>query len=322
MRVIRTIVLTCLGGLLPTAAVGQTIVWTDNNASRIQRKDVNDGEVKTIVQFPFPKTPSIIHYDPITAKLYYKLFGITPDSFQRANLDGSDPEDITTPSGGNFTLNVDSRKLYWISAVDSGTRSVLNRSELDGTGVESHTYPTCCINTLETVRNDLFFGASGVMLKGIWRADADGSNEQFLRATLAADLAYDPVENKLYVAAYEAIVRINTDGTGFQEILAYPTIDCANQVVVDAQSRKVYWGCANVIGRANLDGSNVEDFVTASDVVNPNFDLQGLTIVYSSTPIPTLSGLSLIVMGSILLGAGIFVLRKRRLTQSEGTTDG
>jgi len=317
MNVIRTIVLTCLGGLVPTAVVGQTIVWTDTNAGRIQRKDVNGGEVRTIVSPPLGA--SQIHYDPITAKLYYRS-----GSFQRSNLDGSDPENIPTPSVGNFTLNVDSRKLYWISRAGSGieTRSVLNRSNLNGKGVESHTYPTCCINTIEAIGDNVYFGASGVMTKGIWRADADGSNEQFLHgAPSPQDLGCDPVENKLYLAT-EAIYRMNTDGTGFEQIFKPPALQSlATEIVIDSRRRKVYWASGNVIQRANLDGSNVEGFVTAIDVGNPNFDVQGLTIVYTYTPIPTLSGLGLVVMGSILLGTGIFVLRKRRLTLFGGTTD-
>jgi len=291
MKVIRSIVLMCLVGLLPTAAVGQTIVWTDQYARRIQCKDVNGGEVGTIVQFPFPNTPSVIHYDPIAAKLYYLFFaGGTTVFFQRANLDGSNPENIPTPSVGNFTLNVESRKLYWLSR-DSG-RSVLYLSELNGSGVESHTYPSCCLFALEALGEDLFFCAGGIMLKGIWRADADGSNEQFLHGSgESTDMAHDPLENKLYLADIAGIVRLNPDGSGFQEIVHLPDTG-VDQVVVDSRGRKLYWvvNYAKVIRRSNLDGSNVEVFVTASDVGNPNFDIRGLTIVYSFTPLPEPNG--------------------------------
>jgi len=274
MKVNRLIVLICLGGLLPTAAVGQTIVWTDVNAGRIQRKDVNGGEVQTIVQFQSPQVAFQIHYDPITAKLYYLFYG-PPSTFQRANLDGSDPENIPTPSGGNFTLNVESRKLYWFVGFSN---DVFYRAELNGSGVESHTYPTCCLLTLEAVGDDLFFGAGLGMPKGIWRADADGTNEQYLHGTPQPyDLAYDSVENKLYVATIARIYRLNPDGTGFQEIV--PT--SARQIVVDSRARKVYWARGIVIQRSNLDGSNVEDFVTAADAGNLNLDLRGLTIVDS-----------------------------------------
>jgi len=282
MKVIRLIVLTCLGGLLPTASVGQTIVWTDANGRRIQRKAVNGGEVGTIIQFQSPRTATVIHYDPITAKLYYRLHGMVPVFFQRADLDGSDPENIPTPTGGNFTLNVESRKLYWICQCPAS--NVLYRSELNGSGVESHTYGTCCRFTLEAVGDDLFFGAGLSMEKGIWRADADGSNEQFLHVSgPPMDLAHDPVENKLYWVAFDqGIHRMNPDGTGFEQVVFLKL--GPDQVVVDSRARKLYWTNpdAKVIQRSNLDGSNVEDFVAASDAGNPNLDLRGLTIVYGA----------------------------------------
>jgi len=310
MKLVRSIVLMSLGGLLPTATVGQTIVWTDQSARRIQRKDVNGGAVGTIVQFSSLPAATQIHYDAVTAKLYYRLSGT---AFQRANLDGSNRENIPTPSLGIFTLNVESRKLYWINPGDT-----LNRSELNGAGVESHSYPSCCLFTLEAIGGEVFFGGGLTMGKGIWRADADGSNEQYVHQSGAPmDLAHDPVENKLYLATIDAIVRLNPDGTGFEEIVYLPAWQQLNsgpeQVVVDFRARKVYWAdpTAKVIQRSNLDGSNVEDFVTASDVENPNFDIRGLTIVYTSRPIPTLSGWGLMAMTALLLGAGLLVLKKR-----------
>jgi hypothetical protein len=306
-KVIRLIVVTCLGGFLPSAALAQTIVWTDANAQKIQRKEVSGGAVTTIVQFPPSQFAEQIHYDPITAKLYYRFFPPSgPSVFQRANLDGSQPENIPTPSLGNFTLNVELRKLYWINF------DTMYRSDLDGTGVESHTYPICCIFALIAVGDDLFFGASGDMGKGVWRADADGSNEQFLHESGAPrDLAYDPVENKLYLATLDDIDRLNPDGSGF-ELVVFDSVP--TYIAVDYQGRKLYWihYGARVIRRSNLDGSNVEDFVTPGDAGNPAIEFRGLTIVYNSLPlIPAASGWGLGAMALILLGAGLVVLRKR-----------
>jgi len=289
-------------------------MWTDYNARRIQGK-VDGGEVQTIIQFPSPQRAYQIHYDPVTAKLYYLFFDGTQESFQRANLDGSDPENIPTPSVGRFTLNVDSRKLYWS---DSPFWNVLHRSELNGTGVESHTYPSGSLLTLEAFGDDLFFGAGGAMLKGIWRADADGSNEQFLHFSgQPLDPAHDPVENKLYWSAYfHGMLRMNLDGTGFEQLFFLGSDGV--QVVVDSRARKLYWAdpAAKVIRRSNLDGSNVEDFVTASDVGNPNFAIAGLTIVYSLPPILTLSGWGLTAMAVLIVAAGL-VLRRRQFNPRE-----
>ncbi len=77
-------------------------------------------------------------------------------------------------------------------------------------------------------------------------------------------------------------------------------------MVVDYQWRKLYWAdnVSRVIQRSNLDGSNVENFVTASDVGNPDFDIRGLTIVYNQKPIPTLSQWSLFTMAIVVSAAG------------------
>ncbi len=226
-------------------------------------------------------------------------------------MDGSDAENISTPSVGLFTLNVDSRKLYWITS--SGSPKTLNYSELDGSGHASHTYPACCVLTVEAFGDDVFFGAGGLLKKGIWRADPDGSNEQFLRSMgQPEDLAYDPVENKLYIARGIAISRMNLDGTGFEDLVVPPPDFSPERIVVDSWGRKVYWAdsVAKVIRRSYLDGSNVEDFVTASDVGNPDFNIQGLTIV-PPAPIPALSGWALLAMAGMLLGIGLLVLRNR-----------
>lgn len=313
-KVIRLVMVTCLGGLLPTAAVAQTIVWTDVDARRMQEKDVNGGEIRTLVQFQSPPVdfpPPQIHFDPLTAKLYYRW----GSAFERANPDGSNPETILTPSVGIFTLNVELRKLYWIEGFSD---DVLNRSELDGTGFQSHTYPSCCLLTLEAIGNDLFFGAGVGMQKGIWRADADGTNERYLHVSgQPMDLAYDPTEDKLYLATIDNIYRLNSDGSGFQTIID----GVSNHIAVDYEGRKVYWMPRGnrLIQRANLDGSNVEDFVTYNDVGNPNFDPQGLTIVYNALPlIPATSAWGLMAMIAIVLAAGMFVLKRRFGTQSDG----
>ncbi len=274
LSLITRLVLACLAA--PTGALGQTIVWTDANARKIQKKAVSGGPVETIVQFPSPNSAYQIHYDPVTAKLHYTFYG-PPSSFQQANLDGSNPETIPTPSTGIFTLNVDSRKLYWIVGFDD----VLNYSELDGSDAASHTYPHCCVLTLEAFGDQVFFGAGGLMKKGIWRADPDGSNEQFLVSCgQPTDLAYDPVDKKLYVARLYAISRMDLDGTNFEDVVVKFDLGYPTQMVVDSWNRKLYGAYpARLVQRSNLDGSNVEDFVTASDAGNPTFEIGGLTIV-------------------------------------------
>ncbi len=310
-KVFRFMLLAPFGGLLTSAAVAQTIVWTDANARKIQRKDVSGGAVSTIVQFPAPRAAQFIHYDPVNKKLYYLFFDDAGNPlFQRCNLDGTVPENILTPSWGNFAINVESRKLCWCN--NSGG---IHQAELDGTGVESHNYSLCCVNSVEPHGDTLYFTAGGGLPKGFWRADADGSNEQFLHQSgVPFDLAFDPVENKFYMGALQDIFRMNPDGSDFQMVVDQNQSGDVEHVEVDPRGRKLYWVdiTAKVIRRSNLDGTNIENFVTAADVGNPDFYIQGLTIVDSPT-IPTVSGWGAICAGVLILVTGGTVLKKRGL---------
>lgn len=300
------IALTCIGGLLPSVAVAQTIVWTDGNSRKIQRKEVTGGPVSTIVQFPSPQNAQYIHYDSVGKKLYYLFLpGGQTVLFQRCNLDGSSPEDLSTPGWGPFALNIESRKLYWSSS------ATLFRSELDGS--ESESYGLCCVVTMEPLGDTLYFGTGGTP-QAIWRANPDGSNQQLLHNNVTAfDLAFDPVEKKLYAGALDTIVRMNTDGSDYQVLLHLQSD--VEQVEVDFRGRKLYWTEAGpqFIRRANLDGTGVEDFVTAADTGNPNFNPEGLTIV-DAPAIPALSDWALAAMGVLVLCAGLAVLKKRMKT--------
>lgn len=307
-KVLRLLALMCLGAFLPTEVAGQTIVWTEQR--KIQSKDTNGGPIETIVQFSPSQFLGQIHYDPLAAKLYYLFIAGGSFSFQRCNPDGSNPETIPTPSAGSFTLNVDSRKLYWIE----GFNDTVHRAELDGSGLLSHTYSDCCVLCLEAFGSDLFFGGGLTLEKGIWRADADGSNEQFLEGTgtgsgAPLDLAHDPVDSKLYWLAQAGLFRVNLDGSG-KENLVFLLPDDGDQLIVDPWGRKLYWTYeGKKIQRSNLDGSNVEDFVSAAQI--PNADLRGLAIVYTPTPIPALSRGALGVLAVFLVVCVAIVLRKR-----------
>ncbi len=312
---IRLIALTSLGGPLSSLAVAQTIVWMDGDSRKIQKKDVGGGAVQTIVQFVPPQNASQINYDPIARKLYYRSGG-TPTDFQRMSIDGSNIEDIAIPTGGTFAINIESRTFYWVVGAED---DVLNYSDLNGAEVQTHTYPTCCFAPLLAVGEDLYIWGSLAADKGLYRADADGSNEQLLyEGTVPTSAAYDPVENRVYVAAEILIFRINTDGTGYQEIVQTP-IGPPNMIVaIDSSSRKLYWtdSVRRVIQRSNLDGSNIETFLTASEAGNLQLDLRGLTVVLPPS-IPASSAWSMIVFGIVILLSGI-VLSKNLAVRCDG----
>lgn len=316
VRTFSVVLTAFLAGVIPRMAVAQTLVWIDANDRRMQTRDVIGGTIHTLIQFQTPPfdyggipLPQV-QFDPVTQKLYF----LWDSSFEQVNVDGSDRETIPTSSIGIFSVNGELDRLYWLEVLDDE----LHWLQLDGAGSGSHAYPTCCTFAALGVRNDVFFGAGLQTNKGIWRADSDGANEQFLHSCgQPFDLDYDPVEEKLYVSNIGGIVRLNTDGSGFEQV-AYPMNDVLDEfspVAVDYQNRKVYWVDGfnpGMIRRSNLDGTNVENVITAAHVGNPNFRPRGLSIIFTPEPIPSVSQGGVLVLAACVCAAGCRLIWTRR----------
>ncbi len=303
----------CFGGLLPLPGLAQTIVWTDENGRRIQSKDVSGGPVQTLAQFPVDQAAYGIQHDPITGKLYYHFWDQTT-SFRRINIDGSNPETIPTPSAGTFAINTITRKLYWTP----GFSATLNHSNLDGSDFQTRTYSNCCYQARLAIGNDLYLSGYGGVLKGLWRADADGSNEQLLVDEVAppTSMAYDPVDDKIYVATGDHVYRMNRDGSSFQWILIFPEIAPVH-IALDYQARKLYWasGGNDAIRRSDFSGANAEHFLNVGESGNPNLQIRGLTIVQPPI-VPAISAWGLLATGTAIVGMSILVLRSRSVSSS------
>jgi len=105
-------------------------------------------------------------------------------------------------------------------------------------------------------------------------ANADGTGIQTLVTGLdePRGIALDPVNRKLYWAepGSLAIRRTNLNGSGPIESLV-PAMDGVSSIALDVQAGKMYWTDAannhnvnpGLVRRANLDGSAVENVVTA-----------------------------------------------------------
>ena len=148
-------------------APGDKLYWSDSGAGKIQRADLDGGNVEDILTgLPGPGDLAIDPYagkmywtsplgirranldgtgledsvagvpafrvalDPIRSKVYWTEFG---ERIRRANYDGTDVEDLVTTGfdfGGPFGVAVDAPKalLYWSDTV------VIKRANLDGSG--------------------------------------------------------------------------------------------------------------------------------------------------------------------------------------------
>ena len=147
------------------------------------------------------------------------------NKIQRANLDGSNVEDlITTGLYGlrGIALDVERGKMYW---TDWGTTKI-QRANLDGSNVED------------------------LITAGL---------------TTPLGIALDVGRGKMYWTdtGTDEIQRANLDGSNVEDLIT-TGLSRPNGIALDVGRGKVYWtdwGTAK-IQRANLDGSQVEDLIT------------------------------------------------------------
>ena len=157
-------------------------------------------------------------------KLYWADSGT--DTIRRANLDGSNIQDIVTtglrtPTG--IAVDLKWQKVYWI---DSGTDTI-RRANLDGSNIQ----------------DILTNGKSGLRTP--------------------TGIAVDMTEDKLYWidSGTDTIQRANLDGSHIEDIVT--GLRTPTDIAVDPEADKVYWADSGTdkIQRANLDGSHIEDIV-------------------------------------------------------------
>ena len=190
------------------------------------------------------------------------------DKIQRANLDGSNVQDLVTQglSGPNgIALDVAGDKMYW---TDSG-RDKIQRANLDGSNVQDLvTQRLSGPNgiALDVAGGKMYWTDSG--RDKIQRASLDGSNVQDLvtqRLSGPNGIALDVAGGKMYWtdSGRDKIQRASLDGSNVQDLVTQG-LSGPNGIALDVAGGKMYWtdNGRDKIQRANLDGSNVQDLVT------------------------------------------------------------
>ena len=202
------------------------------------------------------------------------------DKIQRANLDGSNVEDLVTglSSPNGLALDMVGGQLYW---TDTATAKI-QRANLDGSQVED--LVTTGLSSpwglaLDVTSGKIYWVDYGT--NKIQRANLDGSNVEDLVTTGLvgpAHLALDLVGGKMYWtdAGTGKIQRANLDGSQVEDLVSTGLVAPAG-LALDLAGGKMYWTDfeTDKIQRANLDGSNVEDLVTGIDSDALALDLVG-----------------------------------------------
>ena len=207
------------------------------------------------------------------------------DKIQRANLDGSQIEDLVTtgldaPSG--LALDVAGGKMYWI---DAGTDKI-QRANLDGSQVENLVttelvLPTPRALALDLDRGKMYWTDWGTLR--IQRANLDGSQIEDLVTDINPEgLALDLAGGKMCWTDWITlrIQRANLDGSQIEDVIVSGLGNLTIGLALDPAGGKMYWTDwgTKEIRRANLDGTRVEALVTglsrpvglALDIVVPD----------------------------------------------------
>ena len=192
------------------------------------------------------------------------------DKIQRANLDGSNIEDLVTRADGldgpvGLVLDVANGKMYWTEWEEDKIR----RANLDGSNIEdlitSGRAPVWL--ALDVPGGKIYWTDWGT--DRIQRANLDGSNvENLVTSGLNSPggLALDVANGKMYWtdSFWHKIQRANLDGSNVEDLIT-SGLGSPSGLALDVANGKMYWTnlIANKIQRANLDGSNVEDLITS-----------------------------------------------------------
>ena len=238
----------------------------------------------------FPAVISAQTEHSSTSKMYWTDVGT--DRIQRANLDGSDVQNLVTELGGsdpndgptNIALDVQSGKMYWVYWRGRNDASgKIQRSNLDGSQVEDIIAGLPGLNkpnglALDLTAGKLYWTSSlNEDLGGskIQRANLDGSQvEDLVTSGLSwpRALALDTTAGKMYWTDVrtDKIQRANLDGSQIEDLIT-TGLTTPNSLALDLAAGKMYWADSDEakIQRSNLDGSQVEDLITTG-LTRPN----------------------------------------------------
>ena len=260
------------------------IYWT-NRSGRIQRIRSDSSDIENLVTDVC--SPIGIALDISDGQMYWT----SGCKIQRANLDGSNVEELVPSSKGikeGIALDTNGNQMYW--TVWNATANKIQRANLDGSDIED------IVTHLKSPRGIALDIPNGKMYWAdlgagkIQRANLDGSDvEDIITGLLGPNgIALDLDGNKIYWADEfnGKIQYANLDGSNLKTLfIRYGRLigtamsipfdilnlkiyyaDSPIGIALDPSGGKIYWTIPHKykVQRANLNGSNVEDVVTDS----------------------------------------------------------
>ena len=258
-----------LWDLPPRALVPESqrppMYWIDANTNTLQM--LKESAVKPFA--PGGQNATSLAVDMGDGKIYWtEKSGNRAGKIRRANLDGTNVQLVKSLTSVPLSIALDTtnRKIYLTNSWGK-----VQRMSFKGSNFQPN-----LIAGLETPKNIAVDVAGGKLYwteqtgdttGKIWRADLDGSNVQLVKNLTSAPhgIALDTTNHKIYLTnSWGKVQRMSFKGLNFQPNLI-TGLESPEGIAVDAVNRKLYWTEKGSIGRANLNGKNIQNIVTGLD---------------------------------------------------------
>jgi hypothetical protein len=302
-----------LGSALASAGPASAYVyWTNyNGGGTIGRANLDGTNVNQsfITGLSYPGAVAVDGSHIYWSNLY-EIGQFQYGAIGRANLDGTNVNRTFIPDSGGGGLAVDGSYIYWSNFYETANEveyGTIGRANLDGSDVNQS-----FITGLEPIGGVAVDGSHIYWAEDprfgihtIGRANLDGTNvnksfissPNYIGGGLAVDGSY------IYWTGYASIGRANLDGTNINPSLItadtsaggapQPPADTSG-VAVDSShvyfagpgaiTESGYTGGHGTIGRANLDGTGVQSFITGTNGLGVAVDDGGNTCGKRSSP--------------------------------------
>ena len=207
-------------------------------------------------------------------------------------------------------------KLYWVEIFGAGDG--IYRANRDGSNVERVVDGPTSIISVDPVNGKLYW----VDGNGIRRANLDGSNAEIVIFTEPGfafwTIQVDPLDDKLYwiedVEGFQwRLRRGNLDGSNDETLFVFPEATFYFQL--DAANDKVYWLEDDTLIRADVDGTDREEFDPPVPV-SLGFRFDGASeivrVACGGTAVPASGPVSVaLLLGALVAVAGRVIVRRR-----------
>lgn len=221
------------------------VYWVEHGDDKIQRASFDGSNVEDIVTSGL-SYPFAIAVDAVAGKIYWTdVGGPSPVDIKRANLDGSDVENLIDVAGGVWGVALDAAagRMYW---ANSGEGKI-QRANLE--------IPKGQTMETRTDIEDLVTGLDG----------------------LIDDIALDLSAGKMYWLRYGSgsgvIERANLDGTNVEQV--HEGFGHGEGIALDPLAGQIYWTdhSRQRIRRVDMDGSTSEQLVVQNNLRGIALDL-------------------------------------------------